>query len=145
MSTSVVVTEDGVDTTLTITETAPVSVGVSVASGPAGASGADGADGISILGRNTQTGTSYTLVLDDLEKLVTMDNASANTLTVPPNSSVAFAVNAQVLVAQLGAGQTTIVAGSGVTLRGTLTIASQYEAVSLIQIATDEWLVLGGG
>ena len=62
---------------------------------------------------NTQTGTSYTLVLGDANGLVDTDNGSANTVTVPPNSSVAFPVGTQVLVVQQGAGQTTIVAGSG--------------------------------
>ena len=37
---------------------------------------------------NAQTGTTYTLVLADQSKLVTLDNSSAITLTVPPNSSV---------------------------------------------------------
>jgi len=47
------------------------------------------------LGINTQTGTTYTTVLDDNGKLVTLSNASAITLTIPPNSSVAYPVGAQ--------------------------------------------------
>ena len=39
---------------------------------------------------NTQTGTTYTFVLTDAGKLVTCDNAAAISVTVPPNSSVAF-------------------------------------------------------
>ena len=39
---------------------------------------------------NPQTGTSYTLVLADAAKIVECANAAAITLTVPPNSSVAF-------------------------------------------------------
>lgn len=95
--------------------------------------------------RNAQTGTTYTLVLDDNLKLVTMNNASSNTLTVPPNSSVAFPVGAQVLVAQWGAGQTTIAQGSGVTIQkpSTLLLNTQYSPVSLIKVATDEWLLTG--
>ena len=45
-----------------------------------------------------------------------MDNAAANTLTVPPNSSVAFPVGTSIPIRQAGAGQTTIVAGSGVAI-----------------------------
>ena len=38
---------------------------------------------------NAQTGTSYTTVLSDDGKLITLDNAASITLTIPPNSSVA--------------------------------------------------------
>jgi hypothetical protein len=95
---------------------------------------------------NRQT-SSYTLVLSDKDKIVEMNVATANNLTVPPNSSVAFDIGTQIIIAQYGAGQTTIVAGSGVTLRsdtGKLKIAVQYSAVTLIKIATDEWYVIGG-
>jgi hypothetical protein len=94
---------------------------------------------------NRQT-ASYTLVLADEGKLVETNVASANNLTVPPNSSVAFPVGTQVLVSQYGAGQTTIVAGSGVTLRSSgtkLKLSAQYAIATLIKIATDEWMLSG--
>ena len=65
---------------------------------------------------NTQT-DSYTLVLTDAGKIVEMNKATANNLTVPPNSSVAFPIGTQIDLAQYGAGQTTLVQGSGVTVR----------------------------
>lgn len=89
---------------------------------------------------------SYTLVIGDAGKTVTMTVAGANNLTVPPNSSVAFPVGTIIGVEQLGAGQTTIVAGAGVTVnsRGALlNIAGQYGAVSLRKTATDVWLLAG--
>jgi hypothetical protein len=91
---------------------------------------------------NTQT-ASYTLVLADAGKVVQMDVASANTLTVPPNSSVAFPTGTVISVWQKGAGQTTIAAGAGVTLRAPdgLVIGLQYGAASLRKVATDEWEV----
>lgn len=94
---------------------------------------------------NAQTGTSYTLVLGDAGKFVTMTNASASTLTVPPNSSVAFPVGAQIAGAQLGAGQVTLTPGAGVTINGTpgLKIAAQYGSFGLIKTATDTWLAVG--
>lgn len=94
---------------------------------------------------NRQTG-SYTLVLTDAGKVVEMNVAGANNLTVPPNSSVAFPTGTVLEIMQYGAGQTTIVAGAGVTLRspaGNLKIAAQYGAVSLRKITTDEWAVEG--
>jgi len=101
---------------------------------------------INELQQNEQTGTSYTLVLTDDGKIVEMNNASANTLTVPPNSSVAFPVGAQILVLQTGAGQTTVAAGSGVTVNskdGNLKLSAQWCAATLIKRATDTWVVVG--
>ena len=94
---------------------------------------------------NTQTGTSYTLVLADLGKFVTMSNASASTLTVPPNSSVAFAVGTVIEGAQLGAGQVTLTPGAAVTLNATpgLKVAAQYGTFGLLKTATDTWLCFG--
>ena len=91
-------------------------------------------------------GTSYTLVLADLNRLVEMENGSANNLTIPPNSSVAFPVGSQILISQLGAGQTTVVPGSGVTLRssgGKTKLSAQYAMGSLIKRGTDEWYLAG--
>lgn len=89
---------------------------------------------------------SYTLVLGDAGKLVTVSNASANNLTVPPNSSVAFPTGTRIDVLQKGAGQTTIVAGAGVTLNSkgsALKLSGQYAGASLIKYATNSWFVVG--
>lgn len=94
---------------------------------------------------NRQT-ASYTLVLSDADKLVEMNVGSANNLTIPLNSSVAFSTGTQILLAQYGAGQTTIVATSGVTVRsngGKLKLNAQYSGATLIKIATDEWYLFG--
>jgi hypothetical protein len=53
--------------------------------GVTGTAGVTGATGPTLVGFNTQTGTTYTLVLDDKDKMVTLNNASAITLTVPPS------------------------------------------------------------
>lgn len=94
---------------------------------------------------NRQT-ASYTLVLSDADKLVEMNVATANNLTIPLNSSVAFSTGTQILLAQYGAGQTTIVATSGVTVRsngGKLKLNAQYSGATLIKIASDEWYLFG--
>jgi hypothetical protein len=67
---------------------------------------------------NTQTGTAYTLAIGDIENIVTMDNASANTVTIPANSAVAFPVGIEIPVYQKGAGQTTVTGDTGVTVNG---------------------------
>ena len=43
---------------------------------------------------------SYTLVLADANKLIEVNNGSANTLGVPLNSTDAFPIGTQILVAQ---------------------------------------------
>lgn len=90
---------------------------------------------------NVQTGTSYTLALTDAFKLVTMSNASANTLTVPPSSSVAFPIGTRIDIGQDAAGQTTVVAGSGVTINTpeTLKLRKRWAKATLIKRAADTW------
>ena len=88
---------------------------------------------------------SYTLVLADKNKLVEIGNASANTLTVPPNSSVAFPIGSTLTILQTGAGQCTITAGAGVTVNGTpgLKLRTTWSSATLIKRATDTWVALG--
>jgi hypothetical protein len=96
---------------------------------------------------NTQTGTSYTLVLADAFKIVTSSNGSAQTITIPPNSSVAFSVGDRIDIMMLGSGTTTVTGGSGVTLNGVSTgsgaISAQYVAASCIKLATNTWVLMG--
>jgi len=108
-------------------------------------SGLDAAKTNKLITTNRQT-ASYTLVLSDADKLVEMNVGSANNLTIPLNSSVAFPTGTQILLAQYGAGQTTIVATSGVTVRSNgakLKLNVQYSGATLIKIGTDEWYLFG--
>jgi hypothetical protein len=94
---------------------------------------------------------SYTAVLANNSQVVTMDNASANTFSIPTNASVAFPVGTQINVLQIGAGQTTIQAVTS----GTTTILStgataaapklrtRYSMATCIKSATDTWYVVG--
>jgi trimeric autotransporter adhesin len=88
---------------------------------------------------------SYTLTLQDKGDLVEMLVATGNTLTVPPNSSVAFPVGTQINILQTGAGQTTVTAGAGVTINGTpgLKLRAQWSYATLIKRATDTWVLVG--
>jgi len=93
---------------------------------------------------NAQTGTSYTLVLTDVAKVISLTNAAAITLTVPTNASVAFPVGTQILLYQGGAGQVTISSSATIRSQGTkLKINGQYGVAGLLKIATDEWVVFG--
>ena len=101
------------------------------------------------LGVNAQTGTTYTTVLADNGKLVTQTNSSPITTTIPPNSSVAYPIGAQISVVQLGTGVVTFAQGAGVTIVSTGATASapalraRYSTATAIQTATDTWLVTG--
>jgi hypothetical protein len=93
---------------------------------------------------NAQTGTTYTFVLADNGKLVTLDNASSITVTVPANSSVAYATGAIINLQQIGAGQVTVAAAAGVTINGTGTkTRAQWSAASIVKTATDTWTLIG--
>ena len=87
---------------------------------------------------NEQTGTSYTPVLtDQYQVLITRSNASASTLTIPLNSSVAFATGTVITMLNKGAGVVTISGAGGVTVTsGGATSASptlaQYKSLAYI-------------
>jgi hypothetical protein len=101
---------------------------------------------------NAQTGTTYTVVLNDqYSKLVTQSNASASTFRIPTNASVAFPVGTIVNVLNIGvgictinavtSGTTTILSAGAVPAAPTL---AQYKAASCIKTGTDAWYVIGG-
>lgn len=93
---------------------------------------------------NAQTGTSYTLALTDAGLYVTMTNAGASTLTVPPNASVAFPVGSVIKGAQLGAGLVTLTPGAAVTINASPGLKlGQYCQFELIKYATNTWLATG--
>jgi len=119
-----------------------VGAGVSVSESPSGTAEVTIAGG-STLSINTQT-ASYTLVLSDAGKLVRMNVASGNFLTIPANSSVAFPVGTILYVEQMGAGTTTIAPAGGVTINSTaLNTPYQYGTITLIQVSADVWNVIG--
>ena len=94
---------------------------------------------------------SYTAVLANNGQVVTMDNASANTFSIPTNASVAFPIGTQINVLQIGAGQTTIqaVTSGTTTIQSTGATAAQpklrarYSAATCLKAGTDLWYVFG--
>jgi hypothetical protein len=94
---------------------------------------------------NAQTGTTYTLVVGDVSKLVTTSNASAVTVTIPAG---VFAAGNQINVQSIGVGQTTISGGS-VTITSTGATAAapklraRYSAATIICTASNVFTVIG--
>ncbi len=96
---------------------------------------------------NAQTGTTYTLVAADASnKLVTTSNASAITVTVPPN---VFSAGEQINVQSIGVGLTSFAQGAGVTITSTGATASapvlrtRYSACTVICTASNTFTILG--
>lgn len=96
---------------------------------------------------NAQTGTAYTITADDVGNIVTLSNGSAITLTLPQDSAATIAVGGpRIMVVQLGAGQVTVAAGSGATLRNGLLTAkfrAQYSVMWVSKIAANTWVLEG--
>ena len=94
---------------------------------------------------NAQSGTTYTTVLTDASKLVTLNNGSAITVTIPVNSGVQYPVGTKIDIAQLGAGQVTVAGAGGVNVYSTptLKLRAQYSGATCIQTSTDNWLLVG--
>ena len=102
-------------------------------------------DTVTTVPENAQTGTSYTLVLADAGKLVTLNNAAAITLAIPANASVALPLGTRIDLLQYGAGQVTV-GGAGVTIRSSgsrLKLSGQYAGATLWKKGTDEWVLIG--
>jgi hypothetical protein len=99
-----------------------------------------------LLSFNAQTGTTYTFVLSDADKLVTTSNASAVTVTIPPS---VFSAGQQFDVQSIGVGLTTFAAGAGVTITSTGATAAapklraRYSACTVICTASNVFTVIG--
>jgi hypothetical protein len=98
------------------------------------------------IGFNAQTGTTYSLVLTDQDKLVTLSNASAITLTVPNGI---FSAGQQINVQQIGAGQVSIVS-DGTTVLTSIgatstapNLRAQYSACTIICTSSNNFTVIG--
>jgi hypothetical protein len=120
------------------------ATGPNGATGPTGATGAGGVEAV-----NAQTGTTYTFVLTDRDDLVTASNSSAQTYTIPLNSSVAFPTGSLVNLIQIGTGQVTVQGAGGVTVLSTGGTAAspktraRYSVMTLIKAGTDTWYATG--
>ena len=96
-------------------------------------------------GFNSNTG-NYTLALSDAGKVVIMNSSSANTVTVPLNSSVTFPTGSVVNVVQTGSGQTSITGSVGVTIQSEgskYKVKAQYGLAGVVKTDTDTWVAFG--
>ena len=85
---------------------------------------------------NAQTGTTYTFLATDNGEVITFNNGSEITVTVPTGLPVGFNCTA----IQLGAGQVGFTAASGVTLNSyssAFKIAGQHGSASVLSYSTN--------
>lgn len=92
---------------------------------------------------NVQTGTSYTLADTDNCRLITFNNASAITVTLPQQSTLATAAGFWCRVRNLGTGTITFVKQGSETLDGNTTLI-QYGEVLIGRPTTTKWSVAYG-
>lgn len=93
---------------------------------------------------NVQT-TNYSLALSDADCVVEMNSATAKTVTIPTNATVAFPAGQVIYVRQVGVGAVTIAGSGGVTLDSRsgfgVATSAKWDTLMLHQRATDEWVV----
>jgi len=91
---------------------------------------------------NAQTGTTYTLVASDANKLVTATNSGTITITIPAG---VFSVGQSVNITQLGVGQVIFQGDGTSTVYSTpgLKLRAQYSVASVACIATNTFLLVG--
>jgi hypothetical protein len=93
-------------------------------------------------GINTQSGIAYTLLPTDNGMVISFTNSSAIALTVPSGLGTGFSCS----IVQNGAGQVTVAAGTGATLRlrgSTNKTGGQYAIASLLSVVTNEYILAG--
>jgi hypothetical protein len=112
-----------------------------------GAQGDSGVNALLTMRTPTFTSNNYTLKIADSGATLLLSNAAvAGTLTVPPDSEVAFSIGAQILLTQTGTGTITATAGSGVTINsanGYLDFSAQYAGATLLKTAANTWSLFG--
>jgi hypothetical protein len=89
---------------------------------------------------------SYTLsALSERDSLIEVAKASATTITIPLNSTVAFPVGTSLDILQTSTGQVTIAGTAGVTVNATpgLKLRTQWSSATLFKRAENTWVVYG--
>jgi hypothetical protein len=89
---------------------------------------------------NPQTG-NYTLALTDRNIVVTMNNTSSATVTVPADGTTNFPIGSVVYISRINTGAVTLAAAGGVTLSKTGTFGPNEE-IFIRKRAANTWLVV---
>ena len=104
---------------------------------------------VMVLEESKETGTTYNLVIDDAEKFIIFNNASAITVNLSPDSTTNFPIGTEILITKHGAGSPTITRGAGVALYGTagggtdadFSLSNKYALARIKKLAANTWQV----
>jgi hypothetical protein len=100
----------------------------------------------SLITVNAQTGTAYTPGTAQVGQLTTLDNAAAQSITIPDNATTAFAIGDQLNFMLLGTGTATFAAGGTAVIRSAgakLKLTTQYAVCTVLKWDTDAWIMVG--
>jgi len=96
------------------------------------------------------TSNAYTLALSDAQSAQQCANATAATITIPNNSTVAFPIGTQISFTQTGSGKIQLATAGGVTVQSPVTFTSgttgtrtQYSTICILKTATNTWVLTG--
>jgi hypothetical protein len=94
----------------------------------------------------TVTDSLYTLEIGDVNKVIEMNSASANTVIIPNSASVNFPIGSAINIIRFSSQSTTITPASGVTLlsaENLNVLASQYSATTVYKYSANTWILIG--
>lgn len=107
----------------------------------------DAKEGLGLYVAINRKTADYTFALTDKGKLIEANHATNPIVfTVPANATAAFGNNVRIDLARYGAGEVSIAAAGGVSIRsadGNLKLNKRYSAATLVKIDTDEWYLFG--
>lgn len=92
---------------------------------------------------NAQTGTTYTLVASDFRGKVTANNASAQTYTLPQQSTLTTVAGESCWIQNIGTGNVTFVGEGAETVSGNTLLAAGATAL-IYRNTTTNWSIFGG-
>jgi hypothetical protein len=114
--------------------------------GLTGLQGVQGLIGVTVSSTfNAQT-TAYTLVITDVNKWVTMDSATSQTITVPPS---VFSAGDVIYVQRIGSGAVPFAQGAGVTITSNgatssaPTIRAQFSSATVLCTGSNTFTIVG--
>jgi hypothetical protein len=100
----------------------------------------------SLITVNAQTGTAYTPGTAQVGQLTTLDNAAAQSITIPDNATTAFAIGDQLNFMLLGTGTATFAPGGTAVILSAgakLKLNTQYAVCTVLKWDTDAWIMVG--
>lgn len=118
--------------------------------GPTGATGVVGATGatgnVTDISIGFVTSVPYSLILTDVNKVITMSHSTSGTVSIPSFAEVNIATGSQIMIVNWSGATLSVGPTAGVTLLSAdnaRRLRTQYSAATLLNITTDVWLLTG--